>query len=55
MVGDKVCVLREEITTLLVERAIRIVPPYEAQEGFYSRFFLVPKKGGGLRPTLFWM
>ncbi|MGL4479881.1 MAG: reverse transcriptase domain-containing protein [Aeromonas veronii] len=34
------------------KRAIEIVPPQESEAGFYSRYFLVPKKDGGLRPIL---
>lgn len=51
-VGDKAHVLREEIATILRKEAIHVVPRTEAQEGFYSRYFLVPKKGGGLRTIL---
>ena len=42
----------EEIATLQNKGAIRIVPPEQSQGGFYLRYFLVPKKGGGLRPIL---
>ncbi len=28
------------------------VPPAEMRQGFYSPYFIVPKKGGGLRPIL---
>ncbi len=28
------------------------VPPSEMRQGFYSPYFIVPKKGGGLRPIL---
>jgi hypothetical protein len=50
--GEKAQVLQEEITSLRNKRAIRVVPPEKNQSGFYSRYFLVPKKGGGLRPIL---
>ena len=50
--GEKACILQEEINSLLYKGAVRIVPPEEKQNGFYSRYFLVPKKGGGLRPIL---
>ncbi len=30
--------------------AIEMVPPALSESGFYSRYFLVPKKDGGLRP-----
>ncbi len=32
--------------------AIEPVPPAEMKSGFYSPYFIVPKKGGGLRPIL---
>ncbi|XP_076746637.1 uncharacterized protein LOC112431703 [Maylandia zebra] len=45
-------VLREEIQALLQKRAIRVVPASETDKGWYSRYFVIPKKGGGLRPIL---
>ncbi len=45
-------VLREEIAVLLAKDAIEPVPPAEMRQGFYSPNFIVPKKGGGLRPIL---
>ncbi len=33
-------------------RSNRKVPPAQSESGFYSRYFLVPKKDGGLRPIL---
>ncbi len=45
-------VLREEIAVLLAKDAIEQVPPAEIRQGFYSPYFIVPKKGGGLRPIL---
>ena len=50
--GEKASVLQEEITSLKDKMAIQIVPPEHNQSGFYSRYFLVPKKGGSLRPIL---
>ena len=44
--------LRKEIDSLLRKEAISIVPPEEAASGFYSRYFLVPKKDGNYRPIL---
>ncbi|XP_051505143.1 uncharacterized protein LOC127412641, partial [Myxocyprinus asiaticus] len=44
--------LRAEIATLLRKGAIEPVPPAEVKKGFYSPYFIVPKKGGGLRPIL---
>ncbi len=45
-------VLREEIAVLLAKDAIEPVPPAEIKQGFYSPYFIVPKKGGGLRLIL---
>ncbi len=45
-------VLREKIAVLLAKDAIEPVPPAEMRQGFYSPYFIVPKKGGGLRPIL---
>ncbi len=45
-------VLREEIAVLLAKNAIEPVPPAERRQGFYSPYFIVPKKRGGLRPIL---
>ncbi|KAL0165098.1 hypothetical protein M9458_040851, partial [Cirrhinus mrigala] len=45
-------VLRAEVAVLLVKDAIEPVPPAEMKSGFYSPYFIVPKKSGGLRPIL---
>ncbi len=45
-------VLRTEVVNMLEKGAIEIVPPAQSESGFYSRYFLVPKKDGGLRPIL---
>ncbi len=45
-------VLHEEIAVLLAKDAIEPVPPAERRQGFYSPYFIVPKKRGGLRPIL---
>ncbi len=37
---------------LLVKGAIETVPPAQSESGFYSCYFLVPKKDGGLWPIL---
>jgi hypothetical protein len=37
---------------LLGKGAIELVPPGQEGQGFYSTFFIVPKKDGGLRPIL---
>ncbi len=45
-------VLRAEVAVLLAKDAIEPVPPAKMKSGFYSPYFIVPKKGGGLRPIL---
>ncbi|KAI2650626.1 Transposon Ty3-G Gag-Pol polyprotein [Labeo rohita] len=45
-------VLRAEIAVLLAKDAIEPVPPAEMKSGFYSPYFIVPMKSGGLRPIL---
>ena len=52
MVGGNAPVMRAEVATLLAKGAIEIVPPAEMKSGFYSPYFIVPKKSGGLRPIL---
>ncbi|XP_032403374.1 uncharacterized protein LOC116709131 [Xiphophorus hellerii] len=44
--------LNQEICTLLAKGAIVPVDPLLDPGGFYSMYFLVPKKTGGLRPVL---
>ncbi|KAI2668278.1 putative uridine nucleosidase 2 [Labeo rohita] len=43
-------VMEQEVATLLRKEAIEVVPPLDRESGFYSRYFIVPKKDGGLRP-----
>lgn len=51
--SDTAHVLEDEIATLLNKRAVRVVPDEESRQGFYSRYFLIPKKDGrSLRPIL---
>ena len=50
--GREGLVLQQEILSLLEKGAIREVPVDQRRSGFYSRYFLVKKKGGGLRPIL---
>ncbi|KAL0195088.1 hypothetical protein M9458_008660, partial [Cirrhinus mrigala] len=45
-------VLRAEIAVLLAKDAIEPVPSAEMKTGFYSPYFIVPKKSDGLRPIL---
>ncbi len=44
--------LRQEIGCLLEKGAVERVPPHELESWFYSRYFVVPKRDGGLRPIL---
>ncbi|KAL0151133.1 hypothetical protein M9458_053646 [Cirrhinus mrigala] len=45
-------VMEQEVATLLRKEAIEVVPPHDRESRFYSRYFIVPKKDGGLRPIL---
>ncbi|KAI2644176.1 Protein P [Labeo rohita] len=45
-------ILQEEIHNLLGKCAVEKVPLADRESGFYSRYFLVSKKDGGLRPIL---
>ncbi len=45
-------VLRQEVRNLLEKGAIEKVPPNEQESGFYSCYFVIPKRDGGLRPIL---
>ncbi len=45
-------VLREEIHFLLLKEAIQKVPAKESNKGFFSQYFLIPKKGEAY--GLFW-
>ncbi len=45
-------VLCAEIAVLLAKDAIEPVPPADMRSGFYSPYFIVPKKSSGLRPIL---
>ncbi len=45
-------VLRAEIAVLLAKDTVELVPPADMGSGFYSPYFIVPKKSGGLRPIL---
>ncbi|MGL4249587.1 MAG: reverse transcriptase domain-containing protein, partial [Aeromonas sp.] len=50
--ASQASVLRQELSSLLLKGAIEEIPPTDVEQGFFSRYFLVPKKGGGLRPIL---
>ncbi|KAI2644258.1 Transposon Ty3-G Gag-Pol polyprotein [Labeo rohita] len=45
-------VMEQEVATLLRKEAIEVVPPHARESGIYSRYLIVPKKDGGLRPIL---
>ncbi|KAK7878584.1 hypothetical protein WMY93_030420 [Mugilogobius chulae] len=49
---DRSLALRQEIQELLQKGAIEVVQSSEQLKGFYSNYFLVPKKDGGFRPIL---
>ncbi len=49
---QQVLVMEQEIRALLEKGAIEYVPHSNRETGFYSRYFIVPKKDGGLRPML---
>ncbi len=50
--ASKASVLRQELSSLLQKGAIEEVPQSDIERGFFSRYFLVPKRDGGLRPIL---
>ncbi len=49
---EQALVLEQIVSSLLRKEAIEVVPPLDRESGFYSRYFAVPKKDGGLRPIL---
>ncbi len=49
---QQVLVMEQEVKALLEKRAIEYVPHSNRETGFYSRYFIVQKKDGGLRPIL---
>ncbi len=49
---EQALVMEKEVKTLLRKEAIEVGPPHERESGFYSRYFIVPKKDGGLRPII---
>ncbi len=50
--ASKASVLQQELSSLLHKGAIEEVPQLDVKRGFFSRYFLVPKRDGGLRPIL---
>ncbi len=49
---EQALVMEQEVETLLRKEAIKVVPPHDTESEFYSHYFIVPKKDGGLRPIL---
>ncbi|KAI2644689.1 Retrovirus-related Pol polyprotein from transposon 17.6 [Labeo rohita] len=41
-------VMEQEVETLLRKEATEVVPPHVRESGFYSRYFIVPRKDGAL-------
>ncbi len=50
--ASKASVLQQELSSLLQKGAIEEIPQSEVERGFFSCYFLVPKRDGGLRPIL---
>ncbi len=50
--ASKASVLQQELSSLLQKGAIEEVPQSDVERGFFSCYFLVPKRDGGLRPIL---
>ncbi len=50
--ASKASVLQQELSSLLQKGAIEEIPQSDIERGFFSRYFLVPKRDGGLRPIL---
>ncbi len=49
---SKASVLQQELSSLLQKRVIEEIPQSDIEQGFFSHYFLVPKRDGGLRPIL---
>ncbi len=49
---EQALVMEQEVDTLLRKESIEVVPPHGRESGFYSRYFIVPKKDGALCPIL---
>ncbi len=50
--ASKASVLQQELSSLLQKGAIEEIPQSDIERGFFSRYFLVPKRDGSLRPIL---
>ncbi len=44
--------LQQELSSLQQKGAIEEIPQSDIEQGFFSRYFFVPKRDGGLRPIL---
>ena len=44
--------LADKVRELCEESTIERVPPGQVRADFYSRYFIVPKKNGGIHPIL---
>ncbi len=49
---EQALVMEREVEYSLEKGGHQGGPPHESESGFYSRYFIVPKKDGGLRPIL---
>lgn len=49
---EQIPLLTEELDSLLAKGTIELFPLPLRESGFNSRYFLVPKKDGRLRPVL---
>ncbi|KAJ1095605.1 hypothetical protein NDU88_000764 [Pleurodeles waltl] len=49
---EHLLLLEQEVQVLLSKGAVELVPEQERGRGCYSRYFLIPKKDGRLRPIL---
>ncbi|KAJ1135717.1 hypothetical protein NDU88_002152 [Pleurodeles waltl] len=49
---EHLLLLEQEVQVLLSKGAVELVPEQERGQGCYSRYFLIPKKDGRLRPIL---
>ncbi len=50
--ANKASVLQQEVSSLLLKGAIEEFSSSDLHRGFFSQYFLVPKKDGGLRAIL---
>ncbi len=50
--ASKASILQQELSSLLQKGAIEEIPQSDIKRGFFRRYFLVPKRDGGLRPIL---